>query len=88
MTVAPADSTLGIGKATEYENSIVEVTRDRKKVGNILSELGSTPIMQSLSGASLAPIISLHLDGRRNHPDRRDHSEEERSNRTTRLTRD
>lgn len=33
IMVVQTDATLGIGKATEYEKNIVEVTRDRKKVG-------------------------------------------------------
>lgn len=33
VMVVQTDCTLGIGKATEYEKYLVEVTRDRKKVG-------------------------------------------------------
>jgi hypothetical protein len=36
--VVQTDSTLGIGKASEYEKNIVEVTRDRKKVGGVILE--------------------------------------------------
>lgn len=39
VMVVQTDSTLGIGKASEYEKNIVEVTRDRKKVGKFLREL-------------------------------------------------
>ena len=39
VMVAQADSTLGVGKATEYEKSIVEVTRYRKKVGSFFTSL-------------------------------------------------